>query len=951
MAKLKECLTIHAIDPQLAERINKGAEQYTKAGLEKDAAILESAKDVQLEVRQGFDGVLKQLPDLPSPVEQLDTAIRQVESSNIDDIYFSMQPDIEGMPKGMDAYTVKYIDKLIKMSDGNISQNDALQIAGTIEKQYKRLETVADNPNINMLAEFNRMGLTDYTKVKPEEFANLSATERKWELAKAEVVKQLKDKKEAIRRSEMSAISRDNLQQELDQLAEDTPWRNPVERYIDLFFGDPSGRGTNFTWANRSAANTKEFTTMLARGIKEFDSWLGMRMTPEQEMNLAKELHSRGSTKDAAMRKAAEAISATFDSLRTRMNKNGADIGYIADYMPQAWNSRQVALFGLSAKEIATGFKSQEAAIATAKQRWVDYMMERLDRKHSHYIDEATGLYFTDAQMRDFLAHSFDTLSSNGANKIQGNKGKGSLAVRLSYERQLHFKDAESWLEANRAFGSQDLLTGVMSYVERGSKDLALLEMFGPNPERVHNELFAKAQSDTVGKTFFYNRKVNFAEALWMEVSGSRPTSGTGLIADAASSMRQMLVATRLGSALASQLGDLPIYHAMASKMGMDIMTVERELLGSFNPLAKGDRQAADAMEIMVTAMHDDVMARIMDTTNGKGISAKLAQFTMRAGGMTWWADRMTQGAKMGLLRTTAQMSQHKFADLPPRNKALVKRSGITESEWNNHIYENESIVADYNGRDIVLPDLVTDTLTRQKLWGMVEREATFLALRPDEKTRAVLKGTQARGSLGGEMQNSMALFRSFTAAFLQKVLPRVMANIPGESGYSRAKTAGIGLAMSMLMAAVSVQLKEIIKGREPRDMEDTRFWAQAFAQGWNFGILGDLLWGERGRGGESATELLMGAPAAMVGDVMDFTLGNIRQAAAGEETDIAAESLGMAKKYAVPNLWYTRAMADYLVWWPLQEMANPGYLSRMQNRVERENGTKFLLPPTEAAR
>jgi len=37
----------------------------------------------------------------------------------------------------------------------------------------------------------------------------------------------------------------------------------------------------------------------------------------------------------------------------------------------------------------------------------------------------------------------------------------------------------------------------------------------------------------------------------------------------------------------------------------------------------------------------------------------------------------------------------------------------------------------------------------------------------------------------------------------------------------------------------------------------------------------------------------------------------------------------------------------DYMIWYQMQEMINPGYLRRMERRIERENDQQFWLPPT----
>jgi len=46
-------------------------------------------------------------------------------------------------------------------------------------------------------------------------------------------------------------------------------------------------------------------------------------------------------------------------------------------------------------------------------------------------------------------------------------------------------------------------------------------------------------------------------------------------------------------------------------------------------------------------------------------------------------------------------------------------------------------------------------------------------------------------------------------------------------------------------------------------------------------------------------------------------------------------------------NLFYLRTAMDYAVIYQLQEMANPGYLRRMERKIERENKQHFFVPPS----
>ena len=47
------------------------------------------------------------------------------------------------------------------------------------------------------------------------------------------------------------------------------------------------------------------------------------------------------------------------------------------------------------------------------------------------------------------------------------------------------------------------------------------------------------------------------------------------------------------------------------------------------------------------------------------------------------------------------------------------------------------------------------------------------------------------------------------------------------------------------------------------------------------------------------------------------------------------------------PDFFYTQAAIDYLIFYQLQEMVNPGYLERMEAGFKSSRGQKFFIPPS----
>jgi len=117
--------------------------------------------------------------------------------------------------------------------------------------------------------------------------------------------------------------------------------------------------------------------------------------------------------------------------------------------------------------------------------------------------------------------------------------------------------------------------------------------------------------------------------------------------------------------------------------------------------------------------------------------------------------------------------------------------------------------------------------------------------------------------------------------------------------------------------------------------------------QGGGLGIYGDYLFGEVNRFGGGPLETLAGPTVGTVNDLVSL-LQRARDVATGEDEDLSGDVIRLLKSNTpFANLFYTQEAMNYLLWYQLQEMTNPGYLRRMERRVQRENEQTYWLPPS----
>lgn len=630
-------------------------------------------------------------------------------------------------------------------------------------------------------------------------------------------------------------------------------------------------------------------------------------------------------TGDKNALKAAEVLSKFQEQARTMQNDAGAFIGKISGYIVRQSHDM---------------FRIRNAGFEQWKQDIIPL------------LDEST---FADAKDRDgFLLKVFNDLASgnhqksNGASDwLGGFKGPGNLAKRVSQERTLHFKDADAWFDYNQKFGTSSLLEAAAFGLDRAARNTALMRTWGTNPE-------AAFQADLDRLTIQAKDRGDFKElerlngwrikAEFDQLTGAANIAANPTMATISSNIRAVQSMAKLGGVVLSSLPDIALRAATLRHNGVGLL----ESYGSsFKTLFEGRssgerREIADLLGAGFDGILGNALSRFSATDDVHGRLSKMTNLFFRANLLNWWTDANMTGAALMLSRNLARNAKQSFDALPESLRGNLTRFGIAEKEWDT--IRSSGIRETEDGSYITPDGLSGDVETALRSYFIeTTREAmTFSGAR--ERALATL-GTQ-KGTVVGEAVRFMMQFRTFPITFATRHLAREIKR----DGVDKIGLAHMIVATTVL-GYLSQSAKEVVKGRTPRDPNDPKTWLSAMQQGGGLGIYGDFLFGEYNRFGGSFAETLAGPTAGTAGDV-----ARVFAAIRGEmvEPDKKHDALAKSVKAAVgvtpfANLFYTRMALDYLVLHQVQEMMNPGYLRRFERRVQKENGQKFILKPSEA--
>lgn len=238
----------------------------------------------------------------------------------------------------------------------------------------------------------------------------------------------------------------------------------------------------------------------------------------------------------------------------------------------------------------------------------------------------------------------------------------------------------------------------------------------------------------------------------------------------------------------------------------------------------------------------------------------------------------------------------------------------------------------------------------RTKLGAYYTDSADTAIPTPGAKERALMNQGLPRGTVMGEAIRSIMQLKGFPITYITKGLSR---QYYGKQAAGKSGALGIVQMMigTTIMGYLAMSAKDILRGKEPREVfsKDTyinpKTLQAAFLQGGGAGILGDYIFGEFNRFGQSFSQTLLGPTFGAVDDIARM-FAKFRD---GDEVAADAVRFGMRNTPYI-NLFYTKTAMDYLFLYGLTEHMNPGYLRRMERRVEQDQGQEFYFPPSRYA-
>ena len=659
------------------------------------------------------------------------------------------------------------------------------------------------------------------------------------------------------------------------------------------------------------------------------------------------------------------------ETIRLKLNDRGANIqklwGYIVRQSHDPYSIRDAAKKlgkNLDEIEVDPNLKGTDINYNKNFTAWKNFVLEKLDQERTF-----AGVDDTD-QFMLFAYNSLvknENLRSDGADFSYGAKATKDVAKSSKFKRVLHFKTADDWFDYNDVFGVGNLKESFFSGLQTAGRNMGIMDTLGTKPR----ENFEKVRKAIAKRMISEGRNQDKVSSGQFDkflsvVDGSIYTVENFGVAKYSAIARALSSMAKLGGATISAAADIGLYGSEMRYQGRSFLGGMAEALKSLGRIknTKQKKEIAEMLGFIADNTIYDIAGRYQVGDNlSKGFT-KAQRFFFKVNLLSWWTNTLKEGAMLGMANYFAKQKNLSFDSLSPQLKNLFEVYNINSTKWN--IIRKTAMEKADDGTEFInigLLDKISDAdvkkitgiddLTAREISiekdkfkasvsGMLLDRSIYAVIEPDARVRATMTQNKLAGTFAGEAIRFIGQFKAFPISIVMKVLGREADYFKGSNKDLQRGIVGMGaiIVTSGLLGYLSMTIKDLLKGRSPRDPTKIKSVMAAFLQGGGLGIYGDVLFQETRGGGDIIGQLAGPVPLTAFDLVQAIKYG------ISGEGGKAGRTAYRAVSQSIPfmNLFYLKTAFDYLIGYQIMETMSPGTLRRIENRMKRDYNQEFLL-------
>ena len=502
-----------------------------------------------------------------------------------------------------------------------------------------------------------------------------------------------------------------------------------------------------------------------------------------------------------------------------------------------------------------------------------------------------------------------------------------------------------------------------MGVLSNSARNIAIMQELGTNPKDTLNKILALLRKKYKDQDSKITRQLNLKtfENQFKEIDGSINGIGNQTLATISMGVRTLQNTGKLGLATITSFGDLAQYMGTTSFQGRGLFS---GLFEALNGLFKtNDRAAMEVLQTTSNSIHSFMGNKYGAANDTWGTMGKIQNTFFKWNTLNGWISSLKSSMAVGLSRHYGMQTELKFSDLSVRERNFLTLYGIDDGKWNmlrsiktldvegkrymtaegvNELSDN--LINAYVGKKLSQREIRNFKQDLEITWRNVLVDQTMHGTpEPDAAIRAITNQGLEKGTPMGETIRFVMQFKSFPISIWKKIIGRELYSY-GPDDSRLAKVSGLAslLMLSTFWGYIAMSVKDMIKGRSPRDPNKKSTLVQAFAQGGGAGIYGDFLINElQNEYGNGIFETALGPTASDIKKIFDIVQSMNDPKKAGKKFVQLAEG-------NVPflNLYYTKTAYDYLIGYQVKEYLDPGYFRRMRDKHEQQRGQSYYLKP-----
>ena len=677
-------------------------------------------------------------------------------------------------------------------------------------------------------------------------------------------------------------------------------------------------------WTKDTGLSTNDFDSL----TKDFDFGV----------DLIREMFRKG-TKAVTKNQIAYKLSNILRDFKTlqisEANSFGAGMQILEDHLITQWHNPVKML----------GHDPTKQGRKLAKTEWVDTIRPLLD-------EDRMGKQLT----KKYLEDVYDAFTRGKTEfELHHTLSQKSLAERMSSVRELHFKDADSWMRYNTKYGHPDPIGSIFKGMDVFDERLALMEDWGPDPDKMFNLMYKQIEKDLT-----LRQKMKLKSS-WRQINGEATIVGNPTVAEAISAVTAFQIVTKLPKAVITAFSDIAIGNAILDGHGKGFLGSYHS---SFKMIYDRMRQSPKARKaelqhvvhqlgIGFDSLISSAVNRWADIGMNPGFLSTAADNFFKINGLNAWTDLWREAfSKVASNNFATKLkTSWKQLDATPEGKDFKTRLeeyNISEKDWNK-LQKNEST---YNLKDLLKDDpeyknvdlssdefisadhvleMTGDKELSDKIGSFFVMESRNFVPEAGASSRAMMMMQSNKGTVTGSFLQMFWTFRSLTMKFATDIYPR-LATMPVK------KLALHGLGPMLALGYASLATKRLIQGKEPPDITDPQTFIDAGIQSGILGVVGDLFLESMSQMDASWDEAVLGVNYELFKDMTQIMVGIV-------DDDIRAKDVLQKMRGNTPyvGLPLVEHVYNYAFYYPLLETYSPGHMAKMERFAEGLGGSAYM--------